>query len=267
LFIRLPLAALLHAELRGKYGKGDVVAGTGAANARKKYNTACLLIQSVQPVCGNNCNSVRLSIQFVRCLWIQSVHRLSVDTRSTVSVCGYNLCGVCGLNQCTVFLWTQGAQCPSGDTIYAVSVDAISALSFCGHKEHNARLWISTTARTFAQKILTFRWRQVGEFLLQARCSSPGIGNYGWQYILPDGLNDTEIQFLCPYRYQVFIGRLWLNGAGGGVSAGVCLDGKPLKTKGPEHGELMRWASVVQNVVQPKHENGSYWFIQRHFIM
>jgi hypothetical protein len=73
LFIRSPSAALLHAEMTGKY-EGDVVAG--AANARKKYNTVCLWIQSVQPVCGYNCNSVRLWTQFVRCLWIQLVHRL-----------------------------------------------------------------------------------------------------------------------------------------------------------------------------------------------
>jgi hypothetical protein len=45
---------------------------------------------------------------------------------------------------------------------------------------------------------------------------------------------------------------------GGGVSAGFCLDGKHLKTKGPGHGELVRWASVVQNVVQPKHQKGNY---------
>jgi hypothetical protein len=89
---------------------------------------------------------------------------------------------------------------------------------------------------------------------------SAGIGNSGWQYVLPDGLNGTEIQYLCRYKYQVFIGRGWLNGAGrgGGGSAGFCLDGKPLTTKGREHGELMRWASVVQNVVQPKHEKRSY---------
>jgi len=49
-----------------------------------------------------------------------------------------------------------------------------------------------------------------------------------------------------------------LMGPGEGGSAGFCLDGKPLKTKGPEHGELMRWESVVENVVLPKHEKGSY---------
>jgi len=47
-------------------------------------------------------------------------------------------------------------------------------------------------------------------------------------------------------------------GRGEGGSAGFCLDGKPLKTKGPEHEELMRWASVVENVVLPKYEKGSY---------
>jgi hypothetical protein len=49
LFIRSPLAALLHAELTGKY-EGDVLAG--AANARKKYNTLCQWKQSAQPICG-----------------------------------------------------------------------------------------------------------------------------------------------------------------------------------------------------------------------
>jgi hypothetical protein len=70
--------------LTGKNGERVVV--VGAAKARKKYNTASLWIQSVQPVYGYNYNSVRLWIQFVRCLWIQSVHRLSVDTRSTAAV-------------------------------------------------------------------------------------------------------------------------------------------------------------------------------------
>ena len=74
---------------------------------------------------------------------------------------------------------------------------------------------------------------------IAGKVQESGIGNSGWQYVLSDGLNGTEIQYLCPYQYQVFIGRGWLKG---GVSAGLCLDGKPVITKGPEHGELMRWA-------------------------
>jgi hypothetical protein len=88
LFIRSPLAALLHAELTGKCGEGDVV--VGVANARKKYNTVCLWIKSVQPVCGYNCNSVRLWTQFVRCLWIQGTQRPSVEKHHSPYICKEN---------------------------------------------------------------------------------------------------------------------------------------------------------------------------------
>jgi len=67
LCIRSPLAALLHADLTGKYGERDVVAG--AVRARKMYNVDTIS---------------------TACLRIQFVHRLSVDTHHSPYICKEN---------------------------------------------------------------------------------------------------------------------------------------------------------------------------------
>jgi len=135
LFIRSPLAALLHADWTGKNVERDVVAG--AARARKVYTTTCPRIQSVQPVCVYNQYSLPADTISTACLRIQPVqpacgynqYSLPADTISTACLRIQSVQPVCGYNYNSVRLWIQ--------FVHRLSVDTRSTAAVCGHKPHS----------------------------------------------------------------------------------------------------------------------------------